>query len=327
MKKILIVSLSAMLLLAGCGEVPYDTYQEAVRKTETIERKGYESTVETTAIIDTEGLDLSDKRELNFFKNVRVSIEGQYDRKNNRIKQVFHYNLNGIGFDMTYYQIEDQKLLKLPFIDKFIIISEETSIEKVTDKSADYIVPSDETINAIETLWSSTVEEDKVFKENKDLVETPEGEIKTTRYTIEFSGESIKNFSIGVIELIIDDQLFINDIEAEISKQLEAPSTIEIEMALNKFIELIEMATFENITYEAYVSIDNYIIKEKFKTTVLFEEETSGRLESIDINYEGILFDINEAQEINLPELTDDNTTTMKDFGEGFPITIDGFNN
>lgn len=327
MKKLLIVSLSAMLLFVGCGEVPYDTYQEAVTKTEAIESKGYESTVETSAIIDTEGLNLSDKREINFFRNVRISIEGQYDRKNNRIKQIFHYNLNGIGFDMTYYQIDDQKLLKLPFIDKFIVISGEPSIENVTDNSEDYIVPSDETLNAIEALWSSTVEQDKVFKEEKDLVETPEGEIKTTRYTIEFSGEGIKNYAIGVIELIIEDQVFINDLQAEILKQLDESSTIEIEMALNKFIELIEKATFENITYEAYMSIDNYIIKERFKTTVSLEEEISGRLESIDINYEGILFDINEPQEINLPALTEDNTTTMEDFGEGFPITIDGFNN
>lgn len=315
-----------MLILVGCGEAPYDTYQEAVANTEAIESKGYESRVTTSATINTDGLELSDKREVNFFKNVSVAIDGQYDYKNKRMKQVFHYNLNGIGFDMTYYQIEDQKLLKLPFIDKYIVISDELSDEDKANESNDYISPSDETLKAIDRLWSDTVEKDKVFKEEKDLVETPEGEIKATRYTIEFTGESIKSFAQGVITLITEDKNFIGDLESEIHKQIEGELTIDIETFLSTVSEQVEVATLENIKYDAYVSIDNFIIKETFETRVLLQEEASGRLESMDLRYEGILFDINESREIELPELTDENTTTMKDFGEGFPITIDGFN-
>lgn len=326
MKKIITISILAMLVLVGCGEAPYDTYQEAVANTEAIESKGYESKVTTSATINTDGLDMSEKREVNFFKNVSVAIDGQYDYKNKRMKQVFHYNLNGIGFDMTYYQIEDQKLLKLPFIDKYIVISDELSDEDKANESDDYISPSDETLEAIDSLWSDTVEKDKVFKEEKDLVETPEGEIKATRYTIEFTGESIKRFVQGIITLIIEDEVFIEDLESEIYKQVEGEITINIEAFLSTVSKQVEEATLENIKYAAYVSIDNFIIKETFEAKVLLQEEANGRLESIDIGYEGILFDINETQEIELPELTDENTTTMKDFGEGFPITIEGFN-
>jgi hypothetical protein len=321
MRKILMafMVISLLIICAGCGASPYEAYVAAVEKTDEIDKTAYEAEITSKADIDTEGLSTREKRQYNFFKNLRVNIEGKRDREAGQIEQVIRYNLNGIGFDITYYQDRESRLLKMPFLDKYILIEQ---TEGLIDEET-YLVPDQETIDKWEVLWLDIIEEDKVFKAEKDLVETPEGEVKATKYIVEIKGQALKTFAIKSIDVLLGDEDFVRSIEEEVNSHLEEDETFDLKGYLEVAKDKINLIGIEKLVFENYVSIDGYIIKDTFKANLSLEA-LDKRMKGIDLNYEGILFDINREQDIDIPVINQENLTTIKEFQETFPVKIDG---
>lgn len=314
------MAISLLIICVGCGASPYEEYVAAVEKTDNIEKTAYEAEITSKADIDTEGLSIREKRQYNFFKNLSVNIEGKRDRETGQIEQVIRYNLNGIGFDITYYQNRESRLLKMPFLDKYILIEQ---TEGLIDEEA-YLVPDQETIDKWEALWLEIIEEDKVFKAEKDLVETPEGEVKATKYIIEIEGQALKTVALKSIDVLLGDGNFVKSIEEEVNSHLEENETFDLKGYLKVAKDKINLIGIEKLVFENYVSIDGYIIKDTFKTSLSLES-LDKQMKAIDIDYEAILFDINREQDIDIPVINQENVTTIKEFQETFPVKIDDF--
>jgi hypothetical protein len=207
----------------------------------------------------------------------------------------------------------------MPFLDKYILIEQ---TEGLIDEET-YLVPDQETIDKWEVLWLDIIEEDKVFKAEKDLVETPEGEVKATKYIVEIKGQALKTFAIKSIDVLLGDEDFVRSIEEEVNSHLEEDETFDLKGYLEVAKDKINLIGIEKLVFENYVSIDGYIIKDTFKTNLSLEA-LDKRMKGIDLNYEGILFDINREQDIDIPVINQENLTTIKEFQETFPVKIDG---
>lgn len=319
-KIIALMSMATLLLMVGCGASPYEDYMAATEKTESLDQLAYQTVYNVKADVDTEGLSTKEKRNYSFLKNMRVEIQGKKDGPSGQIEQVIRYNLNGIGFDIIYYQDKESKVLKLPFFDKYILLEGE---DLMMDETA-YLMPSEETIQAWNDLWMSTVEADKVFRDEKDLVETPAGEVKATRYIVEIEGQALKSFAKQSIDILLADVDFVKSVEEEVNERLKEGDTFAFASILHEAKIELDAIELDDLVFESYVSIDGYIIKEVFKTAVSFEA-LDKRISTIDIQFDGIMFDINQDQDIDTPEFNEDNTADLKVFQESFPMTIDGF--
>lgn len=316
----MLIPLSLFVLLVGCGASAHEEYMTAVEKTENIKKVAYETSIKTKADIDTEGLTTKEKRQYNFLKNLLVDIEGKRDGETGQVEQVIRYNLNGIGFDIMYYQDGETRLLKMPFLDKYILI--EQGENPINQES--YLAPAQETIDKWTALWLEIIEEDKVFKTEKGLVETPEGEVKATKYSVEIEGQALKTFLLKAIDVFLLDEGFIKDIEKEVNSYLEDDRSFELENYLKEGKNQITLMGIDTLVFENYVSIDGYMIKTTFQTNISLKA-LDKRMKSITVYYEDILFDINREQEIDIPQVTQEELTTVKEFQETFPVKIDGF--
>lgn len=290
------VVLLVFVLVVSCSDQSYEEYQKAVEKTENLESGKYSIEMEYQTNFNEEELSVEKFKELSNFSNLKFSGVNVFNHQNNSME--FYGNLEGgnLGLDLEYFQAGDKKYLKIPILGKYLDLND-SNIKKLSqemsfDVNENMDVSIDEEVfDKIGSLWTNAIQEENVFKGKKSLLETPDGDVKVTEYSIEFSDELLKD--------LVKETMIILEISNE--------------------VELMNQMTIDTFSYTAFVDIDGFIIKENFMM-----DYSIGEVAEVDSGYfkfEIINYDINKDQNITIPEIKDTmllDLDQMSDFLEEF---------
>lgn len=293
--KIFIVLL-VLILVVGCSDQSYEEYQKAVEKTENLESGKYSIEIQYQTNFNEEELSVEEFKELSNFSNFKFSGVNIFNRLDDAIRFYGNLESSNLGLDIEYYQKGQKKYLKIPILGKYIDLNDFNTEELAQEMSFDVngnidININEEAFERIERLWAEAIQEENVFKGKKSLLETPDGDVKVTEYSIEFSNELLKD--------LLKETMIILEISDE--------------------VELMNQMTIDAFNYTAFVDIDGFIIEEDF--VMDYSIEDVAEVDSVHFKFKIINYDINKDQNIKIPEIKDTmilDLDQMSDFLEEF---------
>lgn len=293
--KIFIVLL-VLILVVGCSDQSYEEYQKAVEKTENLESGKYSIEIQYQTNFNEDELSVEEFKELSNFSNFKFSGVNIFNRLDDAIRFYGNLESSNLGLDIEYYQKGQKKYLKIPILGKYIDLNDFNTEELAQEMSFDVngnidININEEAFERIERLWAEAIQEENVFKGKKSLLETPDGDVKVTEYSIEFSNELLKD--------LLKETMIILEISDE--------------------VELMNQMTIDAFNYTAFVDIDGFIIEEDF--VMDYSIEDVAEVDSVHFKFKIINYDINKDQNIKIPEIKDTmilDLDQMSDFLEEF---------
>jgi len=341
-KIILIVAFILLftLSLTACNNDGLGEYKKAAEKTEQVKmgQKLGEFTVKMD--FDTEGMTPEEIKELNYYKDINGSFNVTYD--NNLEKRIFknYLNLGGLGFDYDLYKNSNETYLKLPVTGKYMKLDElMTSLDveqkehnETEDKNAkSKNIISEGTFNLVSEKWISLMKKDDVFKGKNIVLTTPDGEVKTTEYTIKLNDEQIKNLFKGSVDIITKDESF-KEFYVKMQNNIGPLKDTTLEKLVADIKTDIDNYKVEKFSYTAYVDVDGYIVNEIVEVALTLnvdneQTEHNGRLKSVNYGLDTKNWDINKEQKFDFPVLTNDNTVDVNDMDENMMLLQDIFKN
>jgi hypothetical protein len=313
MKKILILLLAVMLVpLAACGTDNLAEYKKAAEKTEQIHKGQFSAEFSMTMDYNTDELTAEEVKELNYFKDMKGTFSSVYDDEAEKAILRNYMNFGGLGFDFDMYINGEEIFMKLPVVGKFMKIDEiqnACNIDNIDDiETEEYSkeIVSDETIRAFTDKWVNLMNDDDVFKGRDIILTTPDGEVKTTEYTITLTGTQIRTMIEECADIAAKDEKLRQFCDNYMNIKFDEEE-ITFEEMLQYLKDNIEDYTVEDFKYTALVDIDGYIVNENIKFAV---KAARGDLVLRGLNYnmDIITWDINKEQHFDFPELTDENT-------------------
>lgn len=327
------------LLLTACNNDGLGEYKKAAEKTEQVKMGQKLGEFKAKMDFDTEGMTPEEIKKLNYYKDINGSFNTIYDENfKNRICKNY-LNLGGLGFDYDLYMNGDETFMKLPVIGKYMKLDElmtsldveqkehsETKVENAKSKN----IISEETFNLVSEKWISLMKKDNVLKGKNIVLTTPDGEVKTTEYTIKLNDEQIKNLFKGSADIVLKDESF-KEFYVKMQNSIEPLKDITLEKLVADIKTDIDNYKVESFSYTAYVDIDGYIVNEivEVALNVVNNEQTehNGRLTGVNYKLDIKNWDINKEQKFDFPILTNDNTFDVNDIDKNMPLMKDMFKN
>ena len=234
MKKLMIAILALVLAAAliSCSFDSLEGYKKAAEKTEQMKKGRTEGEFSLVMDFNTSGMTEEQIKELNYFKNIKGSFNVAYDDELE--KGIFRYylNLGGLGFDLDLFVNGEEIFMKLPVIGKYMRLSEIKEYMADTQGEGKSEVISGETQDAIKEKWLGLLNKEDVFKGKDTVLTTPDGEVKTTEYTIRLNDEQIKSLAEYSMDLLSKDKKLEENYENYIRKNVEFLKDTSLEKLL-----------------------------------------------------------------------------------------------
>jgi len=307
-KKILIVILTLALIaatLTACNTDNLEQYKKAFEKTNQIKRG--QSSGEMTVKLDfnTDGLSQEDMREINNFKEMSGSYNIIFDDEAEKAIFRNYINFGGLGYDFDMFFNGKEAAMKLPVVGKYIRISEAQQADMDTESFDEMI--SDDTMKQIAEKWIGLMKEEDVFKGKDIIITTPDGDVKTTEYTVVLSNEQLKDLILEIVEIVSADE----KLRSFYNENIIIKDDTDVDVSFDKILKDIEYSidkfTIDNFKYNALVDIDGYIVNENLAYSIRSTDEEI-TLKSAEYNLDVKTWDINKKQTFNFPVLTEENT-------------------
>ena len=308
MKKILIVILTLALIaatLTACNTDNLEQYKKAFEKTNQIKRG--QSSGEMTVKLDfnTDGLSQEDMREINNFKEMSGSYNIIFDDEAEKAIFRNYINFGGLGYDFDMFFNGKEAAMKLPVVGKYIRISEAQQADMDTESFNEMI--SDDTMKQIAEKWIGLMKEEDVFKGKDIIITTPDGDVKTTEYTVVLSNEQLKDLILEIVEIVSADE----KLRSFYNENIIIKDDTDVDVSFDKILKDIEYSidkfTIDNFKYNALVDIDGYIVNENLAYSIRSTDKEI-TLKSAEYNLDVKTWDINKKQTFNFPVLTEENT-------------------
>ena len=308
MKKILIVILTLALIaatLTACNTDNLEQYKKAFEKTNQIKRG--QSSGEMTVKLDfnTDGLSQEDMREINNFKEMSGSYNIIFDDEAEKAIFRNYINFGGLGYDFDMFFNGKEAAMKLPVVGKYIRISEARQADMDTESFNEMI--SDDTMKQIAEKWIGLMKEEDVFKGKDIIITTPDGDVKTTEYTVVLSNEQLKDLILEIVEIVSADE----KLRSFYNENIIIKDDTDVDVSFDKILKDIEYSidkfTIDNFKYNALVDIDGYIVNENLAYSIRSTDKEI-TLKSAEYNLDVKTWDINKKQTFNFPVLTEENT-------------------
>lgn len=321
MKKIIAVLLAVLLVLslAACNTDNLAEYKKALEKTEQLTKGKLSGKFTTTIDYNTDELSSDEIRELSYFKSTVGSFNAVYDNEAEQGIYRNYVSLGGLGFDFDVYVNGDEIFMKIPIVEKYLRFNDLQSSSEVYNEDFGKKIVSEETTAAIAEKWVGLMKKDDVFKGKDIILTTPDGEVKTTEYTITLSDEQIKELVLDSAEILLQDENFKAFYDEHMSEVLENKKSF------SEFVELLKEHindyNVDSFKYTALVDIDGYIVSENMSFSVL-SVDPDLPVRGIEYDLDIKNWDINKEQSFDFPVLTDENTLKT-DEEEDVPYLIE----
>ncbi|HQO73142.1 MAG TPA: hypothetical protein PLJ53_10405, partial [Sedimentibacter sp.] len=189
-RKIIFVTvfiLILLILLTSCNTNNLIEYKKASDKTEQIIKGQSAGEFTMTTEINPTGLTAEEIKELNYIKDMNGSFSVVFDDEEKKTIIRNYLNFGGLGYDFEVFINGDEVSVKLPVVGKYLRINEEMLSDSEKYYDAGNKIISEETKKEFTKRWLSLMNEEDVFKGKNIVLTTPDGEVKTTEYTIKLS--------------------------------------------------------------------------------------------------------------------------------------------
>lgn len=328
MRKSMIAILALLLIAAliGCNFDSLEGYKNAVKKTDQIKKGRTEGEFSLVMDFNTEKMTEEQIKELNYVRNMKGSFNVAYDDEME--KGIFrnYLNMGGLGFDLDLFVNGEEMFMKLPVIGKYMRLSEMKEYMIGTPEE-DLGFVDRKTQDAINAKWLGLLKKEDIFKGKAIVLTTPDGEVKTTEYTIILNDEQIKDLAMYSMDMLYKDEKLKESYEKYISKNIESLKDTSPEELLSDMKESIKNYTVESFGYTAYVDIDGYIVNEMVEITLEVDNAEPGAVTRVSYELNIKNWDINKGQEFDFPALTDENTVDMDNMEQNMPFKIEALFN
>ncbi len=299
-KTLIVVMMASLMLMAGCQSKDYGEYKDAMEQTSALERyeEHFRMDLEMDYNLDTIE-DQETARKIGDMAEFSIEVISKEDKTLGFVDSEAHIFYGGVGFDADYFVTEEGSFLSLPFIEKYIRFD---SMDMEEFKPEDYgLFVSDESLKEMQKIWLDTITDDEVFKGEEILVDTPDGKVKTSKYTIEISDEIFKMFLGEIAQVLMMDDVFMDNLVNQ-----ELPEDFD----MMKLFEYIDSATLDTFVQEVYVDIDGYIVKETMKIKAITDDEF---FKGFDMEIQSELYKINQDMDFNFPQVDDYQIMTFEE--------------
>lgn len=332
MAVLIIISLLLVVWASGCAESDYEVYMEASERTGNVLRGKSEMNMTIKLKFNKEGLtgDVSDVLEM--FEDIAFELRSEYDRdKEESLNKIFA-NAKDIGLDAKVYTKGDVAYVITPLIPKILVIKGEEFInpDLVAGDIEKMPLLSQESLEAIEKVWKSLYSEENVSALEKIVLDTPEGSVKATKYEVNLTDVQLKPAIKKTMEIAMNDSTFMKGLEemmrSAITEYAKDDAGID-EFPLKDFsfaeamrfnMEAIENSTIKTFSQTAFIDRDNYIIEERLNMDILYHFTQAGAPDSFSMEMTIKNWDLNRAQEIYFPEVTDENSITLTELKDEY---------
>lgn len=327
-----IAAICLMLLLAltmnGCGSNGLADYKNAAEKTGEIKSGQRSGQWNLTMDFDTAGMTQEEIADLNYYQNISGKCQTAFDKDSKQSISREYLNLGGLGFDFDLYQYNGETVVKLPIIGKYMKLDEimkqaeeksGSDTETWKDKETKFL--SGETVKALSEEWVGVLKKEDVFKGKDIVLTTPDGEVKTTVYTITLNDGEVKTLAHNSIDILSKDQSLKKNFETMTKKH--AMTEDDFNKFLLKGKEWIGKYKVERFQYTANVDIDGYIVKETMEFQLKNDSAAKGVPKNIAFKMNSKNWDINKSQKLEFPVLTEENTLKSGDMNQTVPFVYE----
>lgn len=327
MKRIMIALLALMLAisLAGCSLDSLEGYKKAAEKTDQIKKGQTAGEFSLMMDFNTEGMTEEQIKELNYFRTMKGSFSAVFDEDEDVEKGIIrnYFNFGGLGFDFDLFIDGEEAFMKMPVIGKYMRLDEMQSSMMQQPEDEKIEIVSKETLDGINEKWLGMLKKEDIFRGKNIVLTTPDGEVKTTEYTIKLNDEQIKSLAVHSLDLLSKDEKLKENFEEYIRKNVEDLKDTTTEKLLSEMKEKINDYTVENFSYTAYVDIDGYIVNEMIEVSMKAENTKPATVTRLDYKLDIKNWDINKDQKFEFPVLNEDNTLDMNQMDENMPFMME----
>lgn len=318
MKRILIVLLifSIVFSFTGCKGSDLKSYGDAVEKTDSISKGQLEFSMGLEFNFDTRDLTDEEIKQINYFKSIEGKMNIKFDNEKEKIISRNYFSFGGLGFDSNVYGNGDKIYLQMPIVGKYMDISKEYKEEST--QNDDFI--SENSIDKIGEKWLDILQEDEVFSGKNTIMDTPDGEVKVTEYTIKIEDDKLKEFVLYVLDTVSKDENFKKNLQDKIKTSKEKEK-ITIDDIIESSKEMIKESDIENFNYTAYVDIDGYIVKEIIKVNM--DSGDNDIINRITFNMNTDIWDIEKDQKFDFPDINEENILKENEIDQGIPFMFE----
>ncbi|MDK9711337.1 hypothetical protein [Acidaminobacter sp.] len=297
----LVLILAMVLTAAGCSGGAYDKLMKAEAKTDAAVTGVTTTRITLENNFDTASLTAEELKMANYMKKVTYEGRLRFDHGLGEMASDLYLSMGGIGFDAELYSFGGETYVKLPVMKKYMNVKDLMKVEgaqAAAEAQGDFL--SETALEKLGDIWSSVATPDNVKKTGSALLRTDSGDLKTTRYTVEVDPEVVQAALIESARVITED-LAAKNPDADFSSAIGEMTEIEID----------EVSMISEISSSGYVVRDDVVIR--YHQPGL---ETSIRVEIIRDQ-------LDEAVELNLPEITALELYTSEELDREMPGALD----
>ncbi len=216
---------------------------------------------------------------------------------------------NDLGTDMTLYEMSpSERYLKLPMFPGYMDLSDKENTMEGQDSQQvnelDTKVIRD-IFKEIDHLFKEGLNDENIFKGEKVLIDTPDGKVKATQYTIMPSKALLDVMVQQITELDSDQREGISK-----SFNLDAETIDSIWQALDQGTQV------EVYNESVYVNMDGYVIQKSIHVILHFQSDNLPR--TMRLNIELNHSQINQEPQLQFPEINSDDLYIQSDLKEAY---------
>ena len=236
-------------------------------------------------------------------------------------------DMKGMQFDLEVYANNMGSVsIKVPMSDKYITINGNGE------------VPSEEETEEMKTFskeiaadFMGGFTDENMVLEDKN-VELIDGTHDLKEITIILNDAEAKNLIKGLLPKVYSNETMRKSLEPNLRIQLEMegknPSEIDIEAELDKMVEealksfdeAVETFTIDEFVVVFGIDEDYNARQTNIKMAYSVADETTGKTISMGFDFKSEMYDIDEPVSIDMPEINEENSTTMEEFIMGMML-------
>jgi hypothetical protein len=308
MKKIALgVLLSLMVMLTACSNDPLKKFEKAVEKTGNMEQ----FKMSLSGDIKMSSPEVEGQEPLGDMGNMTINLESQVDKDKTKVDM--KYTMMGITMDMVMYGDAEQSIMKMPMMDKYLTMPVNTEGSMDVEQSKESLKKLS---NEIYGEMIEKIKEDGEISLEKTELELPDGKVEVDKGVVKLQSKAIKELLISVAEKAYTDETLMGLVEDETG---EAVTKEQREAELAEMKAELEKVEIEGFEFAVYIDKNDYIVGQDIKMNIVNAESNE---ESLGLDLKARTWDIGNAQNIEFPELTEENSMSFEEYMKSFEIQM-----
>jgi len=296
---VLVLILALVMTAAGCSGGAYEKLMKAEAKTDAAATGVTTTRITLENEFDTAGMTAEELKMVNYMKKVTYEGTARFDHGLGQMASNLYLSMGGIGFDAELYSLDGETYVKLPVMKKYMNVKDLMSVEAASAGAQQEFL-SEAALEELSDIWSAVATPDNVKKAGSALLRTDSGDLKTTRYSVEVEPAVVQK-ALADSAKVINEDLAKKNAQADFTAAIGEMTALEID----------EVSMISEVSSSGYLVRDDVVIR----------YHQPGLATSIQI--EIIRDKLDEAIELNLPEIAASDLYTSEELGQEMPGALD----